>query len=164
MTDPIATALASPESQPMTALNALGRLAEKVTGAKLVTLMTSDPVTREAERIYTNMPGPYPVSGRKPMNPTHWSKTVIEEKRIFVANSIEEIAEVFPDHPLIRSLGCESVINIPAIVNGEVLGTINCLAGPGYFTPERLAQAEALRLPAAAVFLLHYHLTKGAAQ
>lgn len=164
MTDPIATALASDENQPMTALAALGRLAEEVTGAKLVTLMTSDPITREAKRIYTNMPGPYPVSNRKPMNPTHWSQTVIEEKRTFVANSIEEIAEVFPDHLLIQSLRCESVINIPAIVNGEVLGTVNCLAGPGYFTPERLEQAEALRLPAAAVFLLHYHLTKGTTQ
>ena len=33
-------------------------------------------------------------------------------RRSFVANSIEEIAEVFPDHELIRSLGCESCLNL----------------------------------------------------
>jgi GAF domain-containing protein len=163
MTDPIAAALAASQDQPVTALAALGRLAEEVTGARLVTLMASDPATGEAERIFSNMPGPYPVSGRKPMNPTHWSRTVLEEKRVFVANSIEEIAEVFPDHPLILSLGCESVMNLPAIVGGEVLGTVNCLAGPGHFTPERLAAAEALRLPAAAVFLFHQQIAKGTA-
>jgi GAF domain-containing protein len=163
MIDPIATALATPTDQPSAALTALGRLAEVITGAKLVTLMSSDPVTREAERIFSNMPEAYPVSGRKPMNPTHWSQTVIDRKETFVANTIEEIAEVFPDHPLILSLGCESVMNLPAVVNGEVLGTLNCLGGRGHFTPERLRQAEALRLPTAAVFLFHLHMTKGTA-
>jgi hypothetical protein len=162
MTDPIATALAAAEDQPATALAALGRLAETVTGARLVTLMTVDPAGGEAERIYTNMPDAFPLAGRKPMNPTHWRRTVIDRKAIFVANSIEAIAEVFPDHPTILSLGCESVMNLPAVVRGRVLGTLNCLGGRGHFTPDRLARAEALRLPAAAVFLLHLLLTKGA--
>ncbi len=163
MTDAIATALALKGGQPEAALAALGRLAQDVTGASLVTLMISDPASGEAERIWSNQPEAYPVSGRKPMNPTHWTRTVLEEKRTFVANTIEEIAEVFPDHPLILSLGCESVMNLPAVVDGEVLGTLNCLGGRGHFTPDRLAQAEALRLPTAAVFLFHLHLTKGAA-
>jgi GAF domain-containing protein len=161
MTDPIATALAQGQGQPAAALDALGRLAQEVTGATLVTLMTSDPTTREAERIWSNMPEAYPVSGRKPMNPTHWSRTVIDRKETFVANTIQEIAEVFPDHPLILSLGCESVMNLPAVVGGEVLGTLNCLGGRNHFTPERLRQAEALRLPTAAVFLAHLCLTNG---
>ena len=150
---PLEAAIAG--TDPAVALDALGRMAEEVTGARLVTLMTSDPVTGEAERIWTNHPEAYPVSGRKPMNRTHWSITVIERHETFVANDYEGIAAVFGDHELIRSLGCESVMNLPALAGGRVLGTVNCLDAAGHFTPDVLARAEALRLPATAVFMNH---------
>ena len=51
--------------------------------------MTRDPKEGYAERIYSNMPDAYPVSGRKPANRTRWSEEVIEQRRIFVANDIE---------------------------------------------------------------------------
>lgn len=137
------------------ALDALGHLAERVTGARLVTLMTADPVTGEAERIWTNHPDAYPVSGRKPFQPNRWTATVLDRHETFVANDFEGIKEVFGDHDLIRSLGCESVMNLPAIAGGRVLGTVNCLDAAGHFTPARVAEAEALRLPATAVFLFH---------
>lgn len=158
--DPIVAALAAPGDQPMATLDAVGRLAEAVTGARLVTLMTRDPADGSAERIWTNMPGPYPVSGRKPMNPTHWSDIVIARRETFVANTIDEVASVFPDWPLIQSLGCESVMNLPVVVEGEVLGTINCLDAAGYWTPERLEAARALLLPGAVAYLLHALKTK----
>lgn len=157
----VAAALARAGGQPAAALAALGRLAEAVTGARLVTLMTFDPATREAERIWTNMPGPYPVAGRKPMDASHWSEVVIDRHETFVANDIAGIRAVFPDHALILSLGCESVMNLPVIVAGSVLGTINCLDGPGHFTPARVAASEVLRLPGAAVFLLHKMMNEG---
>jgi len=160
MIDPIAAALALPD-QPGAGLQGLGVLAEQVTGARLVTLMTVDPDTGEGERIWSNMPGPYPVSGRKPIGIGPWTDQVIDRQETFVANDIASIAVVFPDHPLILSLGCESVINLPVIVAGQVLGTINCLDGAGYWTPERLAGAQVLRLPGAAAFLLHRLLSKG---
>jgi hypothetical protein len=152
---PFAAALASGVGQPQGALDALGRLAEDVTGARLVTLMTADPKTGEAERIWTNHPEAYPVSGRKPFNPTRWTATVLDRHETFVANDYAGISEVFSDHELIRSLGCESVMNLPAIAGGRVLGTINCLDAAGHFTPGRVAGAEVLRLPATAVFLFH---------
>ena len=67
---------------------------------------------------------------------------------------IEEIAEVFGDHALIDALGCQSVINVPIVVGGTVIGTINCLHEKGYYTPERVAAAEALKLPGAVCMLL----------
>lgn len=148
------------DGQPMAALDALGRLAVQVTGAKLVTLMTVE--DSGAERLWSNMPDVYPVSGRKPLNESYWSDVVVRNQQTFVANSIEKIAEVFPDHPLILSLGCESVMNLPIIVAGQVLGTINCLDGPGYWTAARLEKAEKLRLPGAAAYLLHRLMTYGA--
>ncbi len=159
----VTEALAGAGGQPMAALEALGRLSEEVTGATLVTLMTSDSVTGEAERIWSNMPDEYPVAGRKPMNETHWSRTVLGEHKTFVANTIEEIAEVFFDHEQIASLGCGSVMNLPVIVGGTVLGTINCLDVAGYFTPERVAAADVLRLPGAAVYLYEKLYRTGAA-
>ncbi len=148
------------DGQPMAALDALGRLAAQVTGAKLVTLMTVE--DSGAERLWSNMPDVYPVSGRKPLNESYWSDVVVRNQQTFVANSIEKIAEVFPDHPLILSLGCESVMNLPIIVAGQVMGTINCLDGPGYWTAARLEKAEKLRLPGAAAYLLHRLMTYGA--
>lgn len=150
---PITAAIAG--TDPMAALDALGHLAEQITGARLVTLMTADPVTGEAERIWTNHPDAYPVSGRKPFQPNRWTATVLDRHETFVANDFEGIKEVFGDHDLIRSLGCESVMNLPAIAGGRVLGTVNCLDAAGHFTLQRIADAEALRLPATAVFLFY---------
>ena len=94
------------------------------------------------------------MSGTKPANPTDWSRQVIDDKQIFVANDIDGIAAVFSDHELIRSLGCESVINVPIVVAGEVLGTINCLHEAGFYTSEKVEAAEALKLPGAVCLLL----------
>ncbi|MCC7320173.1 MAG: GAF domain-containing protein [Rubellimicrobium sp.] len=142
------------------AMEALGRLASEVTGARLVTVMVFDPSDGSAGREWSSMPGAYPVSGRKPINPTRWSDQVFGSRESFVANTIEEIAEVFPDHELIRSLGCESVLNLPVIIAGQVIGTINCLDAAGYWTDARLADAEALRLPGAAALMFHSLIAK----
>ena len=82
------TALAD-RGQPKKAFDALCALTAEHVGVKLFTLMTRDPVEGYAERIYSNMPDAYPVSGRKPANRTRWSEEVIEQRRIFVANDIE---------------------------------------------------------------------------
>lgn len=148
---------------PQQAFDALCALTKDAVGVKLFTVMTHDSRTGMAGRIYSNMPDAYPVSGTKPANETDWSRQVIREKRTFVANTIEDIAEVFYDHELIRSLGCESVINVPIIVAGEVRGTINCLHEAGFYTPERVEAAQALKLPGAVCLLLNELDARGAA-
>ena len=142
------------QGQPLAAMRELENLALKSVGATLFTLTTVEPGTGEAARIYSNMPDAYPVSGRKPADQSDWSKQVLGERRTFVANTIEDIAAVFPDHPLIKSLGCESVINVPVEVNGAVVGTVNLLHRAGYYTSDKVAAAESLKLPAALCFLL----------
>jgi len=154
---PISQALAASNATPHSVYDALRALTQQVMGAKLFTVMRYNPETGEASRVYTNMPEAYPVSGTKPMNPTHWSKIVIEEHRNFVANDYEGIKAVFNDHELIRSLGCESVINIPIVIGGRVRGTINCLDEAGFYTQERIAAAEALKLPGALCLLFQQH-------
>ncbi|MGC4024716.1 MAG: GAF domain-containing protein [Mesorhizobium sp.] len=148
-------ALASDQPQPATACAALEALTQTLIGVKLFTLMVSDTTAKEAERIYSNMPDAYPVFGTKPYNETRWSDITLTRQQTFVANTIEEIAEVFGDYELIQSLGCESVINVPVVVGGSVIGTINCLHESGFYTPERVQAAEALKLPGAACMMLH---------
>ena len=148
-------AVARDGATPQAAFDALCALTRDSVGAKLFTVMTHDGRNGVAGRVYSNMPDAYPVSGTKPANETDWSRQVIKEKKTFVANDIEGIAAVFDDHALIRSLGCESVINVPIVVGGAVIGSINCLHEAGYYTSERVEAAEALKLPGAVCLLFN---------
>src|SRR5262249_48153504 len=73
-------------------------LAKAAVGAKLFTVMRVDFEKDVAARVHTSDPVSYAVSGTKPINRTHWFDIVHVERRPFVANTIAEIAEVFPDH------------------------------------------------------------------
>ncbi len=142
------------------AYRALEALAMTHVGAKLFTLMTFDRETGLASRCYSNMPDAYPTSGTKTVDSDRWSDHVLDGQRNFIANDIATIAGVFDDHALIKSLGCESVLNIPVVVGGEVLGTINCLHEAGFYTPDKVAAAEILKLPGSICFLME-KLSKG---
>jgi hypothetical protein len=106
--------------------------------------MTFDARTGLSRRVHSSHPREYPVSGSKPLSAGLWSHTVVDERRTFVANTIEAIAEVFPDHELIRSLGCGSVVNLPVAFSGGVIGTANALDAPGHYTPQRVERIERL--------------------
>lgn len=160
MTD-FTKAMASTD-QPMATFKALEALVNKTIGVKLFTLMEVDNERGVARRNYSNMPDAYATSGEKPIQDNSWTQQVQGRQETFVANSIEEIAAVFPDHELIKSLGCESCLNLPIVVNGSVIGTLNCLHDAGHFTPERVAAAESLKQPGALAFLLDDYLKKGA--
>ena len=132
----------------------LVKLVDDTVGTKLMTLMILDEDAGLARRIYSNMPDAYPVSGTKPMEKNPWSEKVLGRRETFVANTIEAIDDVFPDAALIKSLGCESVINIPIEINGKVLGSMNILHEAGHYTNERVEISEHLKLPASLCFLM----------
>lgn len=140
---------------------ALEILCKKIVGVHLFTIMSNEPNDGLSERLYTNMPEAYPVSGTKPYNRTRWSQITLEQQQIFVANTIEEIAVVFDDYEKIQSLGCESVINIPIVVGDKVLGTINCLHEKNYYTAERIEAAKQLAEPGALCLLLAKYQKEG---
>ncbi|SHJ28192.1 GAF domain-containing protein [Wenxinia saemankumensis] len=148
--------------QPEAAFEALAALVQETVGAKL---FTTTVVMRErgvVRRNFSTMPDAYPVSGEKPLTKDRWADQVEGRHETFVANSIEEIAAVFPDHELIRSLGCESCMNVPIVIDGTVVGTLNCLHEAGHYTREHVARAETLKLPGAVTFLMHRISEKGA--
>lgn len=133
------------------AFDALCALSKATVGAKLFTVMTADMQAMLARRAYTDDPANYPTSGTKPIEMNRWFEQVHGRHESFVANTLSEIATVFPDAELIGRLGCGSVINLPVILAGEMVATVNMLHEEGYYTPERVAMThELLTLPAMA--------------
>ena len=150
----VQAAISEKGSQPQTALNALCALSDATFGLKLCTVSLNDLVTEEGIRVFSNMPEAFPLAGRKPRADTYWSKWVLDDQKTFVANDSAAIEEVFFDHELIKSLGMASVINVPIVVNGSTIGSVNCLHEAGHYTEERVAASEHIKLPGAACLLL----------
>lgn len=147
-------------NQPDTVFAALEKLVDKTIGIKLFTLMEIDRHRGVARRNYSNQPEAYPISGEKPIQLNAWTAQVQDRHETFVANSIEEIAAVFSDYKLIQALGCESCLNLPIVVNGTVIGTLNCLHDAGHFTAERVQAADSLKQAGAMAFLLDNYIKR----
>ena len=113
-------------------------------GTRLFTIMTQDPKAGVARRAYTSHPVEYPTSGTKPLTRDGWHDHVITGRQTFVANTPPEFARYFNDHGLITALGLGSCANIPVVHDKTVLGTVNLLAEPNHFTPQRVAAYQAL--------------------
>jgi len=125
--------------------DAIFRALHEHTGGRLFTVTVLDRKAALARRAYSSHPEDYPVSGTKPMvqaeQANDWTRQVVERGEVFVANTVAEFAIYFPDHALIESLGCGSVINIP-IVHGEVIGTVNILDVAHYFDAEKIRHCK----------------------
>jgi len=145
------------------AWQALRVLAETLVGAKLFTVMTVDWENERAGRVFTSHPEQYPVSGTKPLHYDSWFDVVHKERQPFVANTIADIAKVFPDHALIWSLGCGSVVNLPIEIAGAMVGTVNLLDAEHFYTAERVAATEALKLPAKTAYLASFYFARSGA-
>ncbi len=154
MMHPFEEVLAAPD-QPQATFAALETLVRATVGVGLFTLTEIDPAAGKASRIYSNQPDAYPVHGQKDVVPNRWTAAVLDRHETFVASTIDDIATVFPDHALIRSLGYESCMNIPVIVGGTVVGTLNCLDIRGHYTGQSVQNSGSLKLPGVVAFLLH---------
>ena len=129
-------------AQPAPLFAALDTAMGHAIGHRLFTILVVHPGAQESQRYYSNMPREYPVGGRKPINRTHWFRSVLDEGRPYIGRTHEDIADVFFDHVLIRSLGCESVLNVPVRWNGASLGTINLLHHANWYTEADIPAAE----------------------
>lgn len=113
-------------------------------GCRIFTILALDPAQSLAWRAYTSHPAEYPVTRTKPVLKDAWHARVIERGESFVANTLAEFSELFEDHELIRSLGCEAVVNLPVTDGKDVIGVVNVLDRAGHFTASRVAALEAL--------------------
>jgi transcriptional regulator with GAF, ATPase, and Fis domain len=120
-------AVATLPGQPQALFGALEAALGAVLGHRLFTLMRYHARTGESERIYTSHPREYPVGGKKALNPTAWTEQVLRRQQPYLGRTPADVQAVFFDHALIASLGCGSVLNVPVVWDGRVLGTINLL-------------------------------------
>ena len=142
------------------AWQALRILAETLVGARLFTVMSIDWANERAGRVFTSHPETYPVAGSKPIQYDSWFDIVHKQRRAYVANTIAEMQQHFPDHATIWSLGCGSVLNLPVEIAGELVGTVNLLNQEHFFTAERVARAAHLALPAKTAFLATFYFQR----
>ncbi|GKY87708.1 GAF domain-containing protein [Sinisalibacter aestuarii] len=149
-----ATALATPGAEPGAVIAPVAEHLIRAFDLGLVTVTHRDPSDGSFLRLYSSMPGAYEAQGRKPANETEWSRQVIDEQKSFVANDYEGLAQVMFDHEKIRSLGLESILNIPIVVAGDVVGTLNCLGPAGHFSDEVVAGCTGACLPVAAALMI----------
>lgn len=114
-------------------------------GTRLFTLTTHDLDRNLFRRAYTSHPVEYPLHGTKPLVRDAWYDLCIARALPFVANTAKEFATLYTDHALITGMGLGSAANLPVTnADGTVPATVNLLAGPRHFTPDRLSAYLAL--------------------
>ncbi len=123
-------------------------------GKGLTTASVYDLPRMRSRRVFTENPAAYELGGFKPLEKNRYFDVVLAGNTHFSSTSIEEIAEVFFDWEKIRDLGFESNMNLPAVADGRVIGTVNMLGPRGHFTPEVVARALAWQPAVTTAFLL----------
>ncbi|MBR0845210.1 GAF domain-containing protein [Bradyrhizobium liaoningense] len=125
--------------QPDALFAALDDALQAVIGHKLFTILTYDGDSGEAARVYSNLPGPYPTGGRKRLAPGPWTEAVLDRGEAYIGRTRDDLRDVFSDHDLIASLGCESVLNMPVRWRGRTLGSLNLLHEAGWYGEDDVA-------------------------
>ena len=123
-------------------------------GHKLFTALVVNHAKGENQRYYSNQPTAYPVGGSKPINAvpsTHREGVMAGECRFL--NDYAELSAAFADHALIRSLGCESCVNVPVRWNGQTIGMINLLHEAHWYSPSDVPELQIHAALAAPAFL-----------
>jgi len=139
---------------------ALHELAQAVIGVRLFTLTAINMEAGHVRRVYSSHEDVYPLLGTKPLVIDDWFEQMRTERVITAINTAADMEGQFGDLELIRSLGCNASVSIPAMAGNDLLGTINALDIEGHYTPERVAAAQALIVPAVTCFLiLRAHFT-----
>ena len=110
----------------------------------LLTFSLIDLGNNKARRLYSSDTSSYAIGGMKDIEDNAWTERVIRQQQRFIANTSEELAEVFFDHQLIDSLGLGAVSNWPLVFNGQVIGTVNMLAHSGAYKEHDLSRLEEL--------------------
>jgi GAF domain-containing protein len=123
----------SPTPQP--AFEAVDALARRLFDHNLLTVLRYDEARVEVERLYSSNAEAYPVGGRKAKRGTPWGEIVLDRQEIWIGHGPEDIKWAFADHELISSLGITGMMNVPIVLLGRCLGTLNISHPTDRFSP-----------------------------
>ena len=138
----------------------LEHAAQEWIGVKLFTVMDYVASRNMGRRCYTNDPENYPASGWIALTDNNWFDCVIRNRKIYVANDIDQIALDFADANLIAQLGCESIVNLPLIEDDQVIATVNLLNKAGHFDDKKLEEVRRMMPLAKMAYLASHKLTQ----
>ena len=117
---------------------------QEIIGHKLFTVLRYYKSSLELERIYSSNPSNYPLNGIKKLTNTDWSKMVLVDGNVYIGYNSNDIKLSFPDYELIERLGCRSVMNIPLILEGNVVGSVNLLNKENWYNKHQVQVAKML--------------------
>ncbi len=132
--DPFPGILAAASADTVTGrLAAIDHAIAEGIGHKLFTVLVLNWDRGENQRYYSNQPDAYPIGGAKPIAKS--SASAMLEGQCRFLDTYEDVNAAFFDHELIRSLGCESCVNVPVRWAGQTIGTLNILHEANWYTP-----------------------------
>lgn len=115
------------DADPLAALAAIDAYAGAALAHALFTVNRHDAARMRVVRLYSSNPSAYPPGGGKDKAGTAWGRHVLLEHKVFVGEGEDAIQAFFDDHAAIQALGLRSVINVPVVLDGACLGTLNFL-------------------------------------
>lgn len=148
--DDMAKAVAAAEPQAL--LACMDRLLSRHVGHKLFTALQYRHAEGLAVRLYSSRPDVYPASGSKQIGGAPALTRMFETGRAQLAPDAAAVRADFLDASSIFALGCESVLNVPVIHRGQLLGQINLLHDANHFQPQHVQMASTLAQLAVAAF------------
>jgi hypothetical protein len=123
------------EGQPDAGLAGLDKSLGATVGHKLFTVLVLNWDMGEFRRFYSSRPRAYPVGSGRPIPREGWYiEEVVRGGRPRISRDWDAVKADFADHDLIRSLGCESCVNVPVRWQGRTLGTLNLLHEAHWYT------------------------------
>jgi len=99
---------------------------------------------KPVRRLWSSHPELYPIGGDKELASDDWTDKVMGSHQLMICNTAIDIAATYPDHEVIDRLGCASGMNLPIVLAGEVLGTLNIFNTAQWFDEERIERAYAM--------------------
>jgi transcriptional regulator with GAF, ATPase, and Fis domain len=99
---------------------------------RVLTVLKLDPATLRSVRLYSSESS-YPIGGTKQHVRSAWSEAVLDRQGVFVAHDLAALRATFPDSAAIEATGCGSIIAIPIVHEGAVVGTMNLWHQDGFY-------------------------------
>ena len=148
----LALAQAEPD-QPAATLAALDVALAAAVGHRLCTMQVHFP-GGEAERVYSNLPVPYPVGGRKRASDAPRMRELMLHGRPILIRTEEELRASYADHAGATALGCGSAMNTPVRWQGRTLGQVNLMHASGWYDEDDLPLVRSFAQFAVPAFLI----------
>jgi transcriptional regulator with GAF, ATPase, and Fis domain len=128
-----------------TVFEAVAQAFQAEIGYRLLTISTiSTEDGLQATRVWSSHPAVFPVGGTKQLDSPEWIETVLTKRQVLVCDTPEALRRMFYDHEDIAAVNCGSGINVPLILNDEVIAIVNVFHEPSWFNAKRLDDAKAV--------------------